>query len=95
MSCRSPARATISTSARRQAEREREAAARRTHALGVAARVDVLRLERVRQPEQRLVDAALQLLVQHAHVFGVAQRLLIRGVEAAVGRGEIVAARGV
>ena len=70
-----------------------EPTARRSDALRVAAGVDVLGLERVGEPEQRLIDAALQLLIQRAHVFGVAQRLLIRGVQTAIGGAEIVAAQ--
>src|SRR5260370_31798978 len=41
-----------------------QAPARGAHALGVAAGVRVLRLEGVRQAEERLVDGPLHLLVQ-------------------------------
>src|SRR6185503_12048288 len=77
----------------RQPERRRDAAAPRADPLGVAPRVRVLRLQRVGQAEQRLIDRALHLLVEPPHILGVSQRLLVRGVEAAIGDGEIVARR--
>ncbi len=70
----------------RESEGRRNAPTQRRHALGVAARVRVLRLQRIRQPEQRLADRPLQLVIQAAHVLGVAQRLLVRRVEATVVR---------
>src|SRR5262249_524009 len=78
-----------------QPQRRRHTAAPRADALRMAARVGVLGLERVGQPEQGLVDGALYLLIQAPHVLGVAQSLLVGGVEPAIGDGEVVAGRGV
>src|SRR5258705_2232248 len=57
----------------------------------MASRVDVLRLERVGEPKKRLIDPALQLLIERADVLGVSQRLLIRRVESAVSVAEVIA----
>ena len=70
----------------RESEGRCNASAQRRHALGVAARVRILCLQRVGQPEQRLTDRPLQLVIQTAHVLGVAQRLLVGRVEATVVR---------
>ena len=78
---------------RRETERDRDAPTRGADALGVAPRVRVLRFERVCQSEQRLIDRALQLLVQPLDVLGVAEGLLVCGAEPAVGRRQVVAGR--
>ena len=80
---------------RRQPERRRHAATPRADPFGVAPRVCVLGLQRVGQTEQRLIDGALDLLIEAPHVLGVAQGLLVRGVEPAIGHGEVVAGSGV
>ena len=78
---------------RREPERRRDAPTRGADALGVAARVRIFRLERVGQAEERLVDRALHLLVQPLDVLGVAEGLLVRGAQPAVGRRQVVAGR--
>src|SRR5437762_2384051 len=78
----------------REAERLRQAPAHRADPLGVAARVRVFRLERVREAEERLVDGPLHLLVQAPHVLRIAKRLLVRGVEPPVRRGQVLARAG-
>jgi len=75
---------------RRQSQRRRDAAAPRSDSLGMPARVWILRLERIGQAKQRLIDRALHLLVEAPHVFGVAERLLIGRAEPPVGDREIV-----
>ena len=79
----------------RKPERGRDAAAPGADPLGVPLRVGVLRLERIRQAEQRLVDGALHLLVEAPHVLGVAERLLVRRVEPPIGDRQLVAGAGV
>ena len=43
----------------------------------------------------RLDGKRLDLLIEAPHVLGVAQGLLVRGVEPAIGHGEVVAGSGV
>src|SRR5256886_17104915 len=69
----------------------RDAPTRRADALGVAARVGVLRLERVGQAEQRLIDRALHLLIQPLDVRRIAERLLVRSAQPPVGGRQAVA----
>ncbi len=70
---------------RLEPERHRDTPTRGADALGVTARVRVLRFERVGQAEQRLIDRAVQLLIQPLDVLGVAERLLVCGAEPAIG----------
>src|SRR4029450_10179671 len=75
-------------------ERGRDTAAPGADPLGVALRVGVLRLERVGQPEERLMDGALHLLVEAPGVFGVAERLLSPPLQPTIGARQLVAGAG-
>src|SRR5262249_15997997 len=65
-----------------------------THPLRVATRIRIFRFESIREAEKRLADRPLRALIEVPDVLGVAQTLLVRGVQTAIGRGQVARAGG-